>query len=78
MVIDFDDNAPVGADWYEITVYAASPATIACASVNTNGSVNLTWEASHDTLSSFNSYHIFSSKNAAGPFTEIDSIFNIN
>ena len=78
LVIDFNDEAFQGADWYEVTIFASSPASIACASVNANGSVNLTWAASIDTLNSFNSYHIFSSKNATGPFNEIDSIFNIN
>ena len=49
-----------------------------CASVDANGNVTLSWLAVHDTMNSFNSYHIYSSANATGPFTEIDSIFNIN
>jgi len=54
------------------------PPELRCASVNANGSVTLTWKAVSDSLNSFNSYHIYSSNNAMGPFSEIDSIFNIN
>ena len=53
------------------------PPQLRCVSVSTNGSVILTWAEVHDTLSSFNSYHIFSATNQAGPYTDIDSIFNI-
>lgn len=55
----------------------ASP-DVHCVAVQPNGDVTLTWEQPVDTGGTFNSYHIFSSTNANGPFTEIDSIFNYN
>jgi gliding motility-associated-like protein len=49
-----------------------------CVSVSANGNVTLSWKEVFDTSSTFNSYHIFSSASALGPFMEIDSIFNIS
>jgi len=51
---------------------------IRCASVDANGNVTLSWVAVHDTMNSFNSYHIYSATSPSGPFTKVDSIFNIN
>ncbi len=53
------------------------PPELRCDSVLVNGTVTISWEEVLDTAGIFNSYHIFSATNAAGPFTEIDSIFNI-
>ena len=49
-----------------------------CASVLNNGDVQLTWEIPEDTAGTFNSYHVYASPNANGPFTVVDSIFNYN
>lgn len=46
-----------------------------CVSVLPNGDVTLTWSTPLDTGLTFNSYHIFTSASAAGPFTLLDSIF---
>jgi len=54
------------------------PPKLRCASVDPAGNVTLSWQAVHDTMNSFNSYHIYTATNPAGPFTKIDSIFNIN
>jgi|GEM_PF-279802 len=51
---------------------------IHCLAVSTNGSVTLTWQAPSDTGLDFNSYHIYTSLNAGGPFNILDSIFNYN
>lgn len=55
----------------------ASPG-IHCVAVQPNGDVTLTWEQPVDTAGTFDSYHIFTSTNATGPFTALDSIFNYN
>ncbi len=46
-----------------------------CVSVLPNGDVTLTWSTPIDTGLTFNSYHIYTSAAAAGPFTLLDSIF---
>ncbi|MBL0328858.1 MAG: gliding motility-associated C-terminal domain-containing protein [Bacteroidetes bacterium] len=46
-----------------------------CVSVLPNGDVTLTWSTPIDTGLTFNSYHIFTTASAAGPFTLLDSIF---
>jgi gliding motility-associated-like protein len=48
-----------------------------CVAVAPNGDITLTWEQPIDTAGTFDSYHIYSSGNANGPFTVIDSIFSI-
>jgi gliding motility-associated-like protein len=53
------------------------PPELRCVSVLANGNVTLSWKVVFDTMSSFNSYHIYSSVSPSGPFIEIDSIFNI-
>ncbi|MBL7927231.1 MAG: gliding motility-associated C-terminal domain-containing protein [Bacteroidia bacterium] len=54
------------------------PPSLRCVTVNGNGSTILSWIAPVDTGLDFNSYHIYCSNNAGGPFTLIDSIFNYN
>ncbi|HTL80851.1 MAG TPA: gliding motility-associated C-terminal domain-containing protein [Bacteroidia bacterium] len=51
---------------------------IHCVAVAPNGDITLTWDQPLDTAGTFDSYHIFTSANANGPFTELDSIFNYN
>jgi len=54
-----------------------SPA-IRCVSVSPGGAVELTWDAAVDSLSVFNSYHLWHAHAPGGPYTLIDSLFNIN
>lgn len=64
-----------------ITVLAVPPVMsphVHCLAVQPNGDVTLTWDQPLDTAGTFNSYHIFTSTNPNGPFTDIDSIFNYN
>lgn len=49
-----------------------------CVSVLPNGDVQLTWVPIPNLVNTFNSYHIYSSTSPNGPFTVVDSIFNIN
>ncbi|UPT66539.1 MAG: gliding motility-associated C-terminal domain-containing protein [Sphingobacteriales bacterium JAD_PAG50586_3] len=49
-----------------------------CVSVLPNGDVQLTWIPVPNLVNTFDSYHIYSSTSANGPFTVVDSIFNIN
>lgn len=49
-----------------------------CVAVQPNGDVTLTWAQPPDTAGTFNSYQIYTSTNANGPFTLLDSIFNYN
>jgi hypothetical protein len=46
-----------------------------CVSVLPNGDVTLTWSTPLDTGGTFNSYFIYTSASASGPFTVLDSIF---
>lgn len=46
-----------------------------CVSVLPNGDVTITWSTPADTGGTFNSYFIYTSASAAGPFTLLDSIF---
>jgi gliding motility-associated-like protein len=66
-----------------ITVIVEAPPvpnspSLRCLEVETNGDVTLSWIPPLDPDNEFNSYHIFHSSSPAGPFTVIDSIFNIN
>ncbi|HEX5002633.1 MAG TPA: gliding motility-associated C-terminal domain-containing protein [Bacteroidia bacterium] len=54
------------------------PPDLRCVSVSSTGSVTLNWIAPADTGNDFNSYHIYYSNVAAGPYIDIDSIFNYN
>ncbi len=54
------------------------PPSLRCASVLANGDVELNWIAPLDPENRFDSYHIYESTTEAGPYTVIDSIFNIN
>lgn len=55
----------------------ASP-KLHCASVLSNGDVQLTWDLPDNSAGTFNSYHIFSASNMNGPYTIVDSIFTYN
>ncbi len=48
-----------------------------CIVVNTNGSVTLTWATPTGTAG-FGSYHIFRSTTAAGPYSDIGTVANVN
>ena len=50
---------------------------IHCLEVLPNGDVLLTWPEVEDTMNTFDSYHVWASSSATGPFTAIDSIFDI-
>ena len=79
-----DDYCPVpSVSIKTVTIVVKAPLVLPapelrCASVDAAGDVTLSWKAVQDTTHSFNSYHIYSSPNAFGPFTELDSIFNVN
>ena len=49
-----------------------------CVEVHSNGDITISWIPPPDPRNAFNSYHIYHSYSPTGPFTEIDSIFNIN
>jgi len=49
-----------------------------CVDVLDNGNTTLTWTPISDPDGYFNSYHIYSSTNVNGPYTVLDSIFNLN
>ncbi len=51
------------------------PPKIHCTEVLPGGDVTLTWTIPPDPRATFNSYHIYSADNPAGPFIKIDSIF---
>lgn len=50
---------------------------IVCADVDTNGVVFLYWDQTEDSLWVFNGYHLFTSTQPNGPFTKLDSVFDI-
>lgn len=49
-----------------------------CVDILDNGDITLSWMPVSDPDGYFNSYHIYSATSPGGPFTVIDSIFNIN
>lgn len=49
-----------------------------CVSVLPNGDVQLSWLPIPNLVNTFNSYQIYSSTSLSGPYTVVDSIFNIN
>lgn len=49
---------------------------VSCVNVLPNGDVSLTWETPNPVGPTFNSYHIYTSSSASGPFVVVDSIFN--
>ncbi len=61
-----------------LAIQVVPPPSVRCISVLQNGDVVLTWIPPPDPDNTFNSYHIYSSANPAGPYTVVDSIFNIN
>lgn len=62
-------------------VVTAPPVTespsLRCLAVLPGGDVQLTWVPPPDPEGQFNSYHIFSATSLNGPYTVVDSIFNI-
>ena len=50
---------------------------VVCADVQPNGDVALSWHEPEDSLMVFDSYHLYASGQPAGPFMEVDSLFNI-
>ncbi len=66
-----------------ITVIVTAPPltpspSLRCLEVLPAGDVKLSWIPSTDPQSVFNSYHIFRANSINGPYTIVDSIFNIN
>ncbi len=51
---------------------------IQCLSVLPNGDVSLEWGIVEDSMTTFESYRVYYSATQAGPYTEIDSIFDYN
>ena len=79
-----DDVCPAPAQTFatvSITVLALplvlSP-ILHCVAVGVNGAITLKWEQPIDAAGSFDSYHIYSATNLAGPYVHVDSIFNYN
>ena len=78
-----DDFCPAPAiNISTVTIVVLAPPVLAapkvrCISVNTNGDVTLNWIPTIDHFNSFNSYLIYSSNSASGPFNIIDTITNI-
>lgn len=54
------------------------PPSLRCLEVLPNGDVKLSWIAPADPDNRFNSYHLYGSENRTGPYTLLDSMFNIN
>jgi gliding motility-associated-like protein len=79
-----DDFCPAPAiKFSNVTIYVLDKPTlpaprISCTRVQPNGDVELSWLPVVDSMNTFNSYHIYSSTSPTGPFTVIDSIFNIH
>ncbi|MFA6923864.1 MAG: gliding motility-associated C-terminal domain-containing protein [Bacteroidales bacterium] len=75
-VTGYNGGTVIGTAGVSITVTTSVlPPEIRCASVDTAGNATLTWVIPNDPSVAFDSYHIYASNNAAGLFTEIDSIF---
>ncbi len=78
-----DDYCPVpGVNMSTVSITVLDQAdvkapSLRCASVNGND-VDLSWEAPVDTNNKFDSYHIYRATSLGGPYTVVDSIFNIN
>ncbi len=53
-----------------------TPPSLRCISVETNGTVTLSWLAPSDTGTVFGGYHISYSNNVNGPFINADSVFS--
>jgi len=61
-----------------VIILPVLPPELRCISVDANGDVTLNWIPPSDIHNSFNSYLIYSSNSASGPFTLVDSVFNIS
>jgi len=53
------------------------PPEVRCVAVNSNGDATISWIPTTDNFNSFNSYLIYASNSASGPYNVIDTIFNI-
>lgn len=60
-----------------IQLYALNSPVLHCISVNTNGNISLSWVIPTD-ITGFNSYQVYRSNSAIGPFVQIDVLPNIN
>ncbi|MCS6982046.1 MAG: gliding motility-associated C-terminal domain-containing protein [Flavobacteriales bacterium] len=84
-VITFSDNYCPAPSYRTITVaivVVAKPIVpspeLRCLEVHPNGDVTLTWIPSTDPHNTFQSYRIYAATHPNGPYTEVDSIFDIN
>jgi gliding motility-associated-like protein len=84
-VLIFKDNYCPAPSYKAITVTivikakpVVGPPDLRCLAVQPNGDVLLNWLAPTDTANTFDSYLIYTSTNQNGPYTLVDSIFNIN
>ncbi len=78
---DFCPAPAVSIITVSVTVQAwatVPPPSLRCVSVLANGDVQLSWVPPPDPENRFDSYHIYESTSETGPYTVIDSIFNIN
>jgi len=78
---DFCPAPAVSIITVSITVLAwpvVPPPSLRCVSVLPNGDIQLTWIPPPDPDNRFNSYHIYESTSETGPYTVVDSIFNLN
>ncbi len=79
-----DDFCPVPAvNSVTVSITVLSDSLVAspelrCASVLSNGDVELTWSVPANAGNTFDSYHLYHSGSVNGPFTLLDSLFNIN
>jgi len=79
-----DDFCPAPAiNIKTITVVVLAPPVLAapklkCVAVGPTGSVTLNWIPPVDNFNSFNSYLIYSSANAAGPYTFVDTVHGLS
>ncbi len=53
------------------------PPELHCISVETNGDVTINWVPPVDNFNSFNSYIIYSSNAASGPYNIVDTVYNL-
>jgi hypothetical protein len=80
----YDNFCPVPAVRYALLRLVVSPVgmvqspSISCLKVLPGGGVQINWPAVVDTVGSFNSYHVWHAHSSMGPFTLLDSVFNIN
>jgi len=85
LLVMTDDNCPIPAFSMKavfIKVVSTAPVppdmTNASATVGANGSLIVSWGHPIDTGMNFDAYVIYHSTNPAGPFSELDTVFNYN